>query len=349
MTRGRDRIWVRGICAQACHGVLPHEKVTPAPFVVDVELEVDLSRAGASDALDDTVSYAEVADTVYRILTGPSVELLEHLADRIARAILAAALIEAVTVTVHKPKAPLEVPFDDVEVSIRRSQERRVVVALGGNVGNSAEEIVDRLGDAATELATLPTTRLLALSEVVGSDALPTPGEPQPPYLNAIAILTSDLHPTTLLAELHRIEANFGRVRGRTWAPRTLDLDLISVRNADGREWMTSTGPVLLPHPRARQRAFVMYPWAQVDPLGAPGLAAADGLRPGPQWPATVRRWVRQLGVADQPGAHLHAAPGETVDIGADVPVDVGAARDAGMGSGPAAGVGPDPGAGSGS
>lgn len=113
---------VRGLRARGRHGVLAAEREAGQPFGVDLELEVDTRAAGASDALADTVDYSAVAAAALGVVTGDPVDLVETLADRIARTVLSDARVRAVTVSVHKPQAPLGVPFDDVVVVIRRTQ-----------------------------------------------------------------------------------------------------------------------------------------------------------------------------------------------------------------------------------
>ena len=116
-----DRITLTGIRARAFHGVLEHERRVGQPFVADVVLEVDLSGAGVSDELADTIDYGAVAATVHDRLTGPTHDLVEAVAADIAAAVLAHdARIEAVEVTVHKPHAPAGVDLDDVAITVHR-------------------------------------------------------------------------------------------------------------------------------------------------------------------------------------------------------------------------------------
>ena len=121
--------------------------------------------------------------------------------------------------TVHKPEAPVGVPFTDVQVVVSRERCTPVVVALGSNVGDSAET----LHDAAVALYGL--LDVTAVSRVVETD--PVGGPEQPAYLNAVVTGTTHLAPSTLLARLHDIEREHGRTREVRWGPRTLDLDLI--------------------------------------------------------------------------------------------------------------------------
>jgi len=117
-----DRIELRGLRVRGHHGVLPEERRDGQLFGVDVVLETDVSAAAATDDLARTVDYATVARQVETIVAGDAVDLLETLAVRIADACLAHAGVSAVDVTVHKPHAPIGIPFDDVAVHVRRSR-----------------------------------------------------------------------------------------------------------------------------------------------------------------------------------------------------------------------------------
>jgi dihydroneopterin aldolase len=118
-----DRIAVRGIRAHAHHGVYSWERERGQMFRVDAVLELDTAPAAASDDLERTVNYAELAQRLHAVLAGEPVNLLETLAQRLAEVCLAAPVVGAVEITVHKPDAELGVPFDDVAVTIRRTKD----------------------------------------------------------------------------------------------------------------------------------------------------------------------------------------------------------------------------------
>jgi 7,8-dihydroneopterin aldolase/epimerase/oxygenase len=120
-----DTITIRGIRGSGHHGVFEHERVDGQVFVVDVELSLDTTAAATSDDLADTVDYGEVATAVHALIVGEPVDLVETLAERIASECLSFRAVESVEVTVHKPQAPITVPFDDVELRIRRSRDSR--------------------------------------------------------------------------------------------------------------------------------------------------------------------------------------------------------------------------------
>jgi dihydroneopterin aldolase len=100
-----DRIELRGLRALGIHGVLPEERERPQPFEVDIDLEVDLRRAGRSDDLADTVDYGAVAGAVAAAVAGPRLDLLESLAERIAGAVLHAADSAAEGAVGSRPEA----------------------------------------------------------------------------------------------------------------------------------------------------------------------------------------------------------------------------------------------------
>ncbi|MFI5932472.1 dihydroneopterin aldolase [Actinoplanes sp. NPDC051494] len=115
-----DRIQLRGLKVRGHHGVFDFERRDGQDFVIDVELELDLSPAAASDQVGDTVHYGELAGQLAGVVAGEPVNLIETLADRLARVCLADPRVAAATVTVHKPQAPIPHEFSDVAVTIRR-------------------------------------------------------------------------------------------------------------------------------------------------------------------------------------------------------------------------------------
>ncbi|NEG55825.1 2-amino-4-hydroxy-6-hydroxymethyldihydropteridine diphosphokinase [Bifidobacterium platyrrhinorum] len=275
-----DTITLTGVRANGTHGVLDFEHERAQPFVVDATLHLDLAAAGRSDALADTVDYGRAAKAIVAVIEGAHVDLIEKLAQDIADALLAIDPIRTVDVTVHKPHAPITVPFDDVAVTITRSRAaadagndaaggagttasadagaatHHAVIALGGNQG----DVEATLRDAVRRIDALDGTQVTGVSPLYRTAAWGM-ADGAPDFLNAVVEATTTLDARALLAGLQRIEADHGRTRENHWASRTLDLDIIDY---DGIE---SDDPDLtLPHPRAWQRAFVLVPWAALDP-----------------------------------------------------------------------------------
>ena len=122
MSRESDRIELRGLRIRGYHGVFEHERVDGQDFFVDVVLDVDTAVAARSDDLADTVDYGGLAQRIAEVVAGEPVNLIETLAQRIASTCLADPRVEAVEVRVHKPTAPIPLPFDDVIVTIHRAR-----------------------------------------------------------------------------------------------------------------------------------------------------------------------------------------------------------------------------------
>lgn len=117
-----DRIKLTGIEVFAYHGVLAQEREHGQTFVVDVELSLDLAEAASSDDLADTVHYGELAQAVHDRVKEERWDLIERVAGRVAELVLEDSRVGEVEVTIHKPSAPIEVPFSDVAVTISRSR-----------------------------------------------------------------------------------------------------------------------------------------------------------------------------------------------------------------------------------
>src|SRR5690625_2541984 len=333
-----DVIRLVGLGGIGRHGVLPEERRDGQQFLVDLDIHVDTTAAAAHDDLSRTVDYAAVAGEVNAIIEGEPLNLIETLAARIADAVLNHGGVRAVGVTVHKPEAPLGLPFTDVQVQIHRTApsqgraaaprpeqtaapqgaqqvdadhagaamlapavvadqvagagadegvpalspsspdeqdvdvlerepdgEVAAVLGLGGNVG----DVRSTLRAVVEDLRNAPGLKVQAVSPLARTAAVVEQDAPaQPDYLNAVVLVTTTLSPMGLLNLTRSLEDSYGRERTERWGQRTVDIDIIDY---DG---VTSTEEVLsLPHPRANERAFVLVPWAQVDPDAfLPGL-----------------------------------------------------------------------------
>ncbi|MGC2085360.1 MAG: dihydroneopterin aldolase [Bradyrhizobium sp.] len=119
-----DAIFIKGLLIHARHGVLEHESEVGQRFVIDLELDIDLSDSSRTDRLSDTVSYSNVVTTATSAFKDTNYYLLERAAGAVADAILAAfPRIRAVKVTVHKPHAPIAAIFEDVGVVLTRTRQ----------------------------------------------------------------------------------------------------------------------------------------------------------------------------------------------------------------------------------
>lgn len=117
-----DYIKITGITGFGYHGMLSDEREHGQEFSVDLVLELDLHPAGTSDDLIKTVDYSDVAEITHQKIVGEPVNLIERLAEMIAEHILKEFAVSSIEVTVHKPNAPIIVPFSNVSVTIKRSR-----------------------------------------------------------------------------------------------------------------------------------------------------------------------------------------------------------------------------------
>jgi dihydroneopterin aldolase len=115
-----DEIRLTGLRASAHHGVFDHERRDGQVFIIDVTVRLPLAPAAAADDLERTVHYGELAERVVAAVESDPVDLIETVAERVAAVALAFPAVLEVVVTVHKPQAPITVPFDDVSVTILR-------------------------------------------------------------------------------------------------------------------------------------------------------------------------------------------------------------------------------------
>lgn len=119
-----DRIELKGLVCYGYHGVLPEEKKNGQTFTVDLTCWLDIYEAALDDDLTKTVNYAELAELAHDIVTGPSKDLIETVASEIADLALETyEQLHAIEVTIHKPHAPIPLPFADVAIVARRNRK----------------------------------------------------------------------------------------------------------------------------------------------------------------------------------------------------------------------------------
>ena len=164
-----------------------------------------------------------------------------------------------------------------------------VALALGSNMGDSAAILQGAIGD----LASVDGISVIGVSGTYETD--PVGGPEQDPYLNAVVVAITDLDPWELLAVTQSIEQHWHRVRDVRWGPRTLDIDILAI-DAE----TVDSDDLVVPHPRAHERAFVLVPWADVAPdavipgrgsvadlleaVGTDGVRATDVVLHLPEW-----------------------------------------------------------------
>ena len=137
-------------------------------------------------------------------------------------------------------------------------RSRRVVLAIGGNLG----DVPVTLMHTVEALSYMEGFQIDDVSPIMRTKPVLAPGQaPQPDYWNAVVVGSAIATPDELFAQTSRIERELGRERHERWGARTVDIDIIQI------EGLASSDPVLtLPHPRAKERAFVLAPWLLCDP-----------------------------------------------------------------------------------
>jgi 2-amino-4-hydroxy-6-hydroxymethyldihydropteridine diphosphokinase len=150
------------------------------------------------------------------------------------------------------------------------TEKRHTVLSLGSNLGDR----LDNLQEAIDTLFDAPGLDFLALSPVY--ETKPVGGPEQGDFLNVVIVADSRVSPRSLLERVLAIEESMDRTREVRWGPRTLDIDIVMMGD------VTSDDPaLLLPHPRARERAFVLRPWSDLEPDATlPGQGRVTDLLP---------------------------------------------------------------------
>jgi 2-amino-4-hydroxy-6-hydroxymethyldihydropteridine diphosphokinase len=139
------------------------------------------------------------------------------------------------------------------------SEPVRAILAIGGNLGKRRKTIRSAL----KALAVTPGIKKVICSPLVESAAMTEEGidKTKPNYLNGVVQIQTTLKPKELLDEIRRIETEHGRVRLERWGSRTLDTDIVTYGDV-----LKAGKELTIPHPRAFERAFVLVPWAMLDP-----------------------------------------------------------------------------------
>ena len=255
MARKLDEIRIRGLRVFAHHGVFEEETRLGQMFVVNATLYTSTRQGGLADALEQTISYADVCVFLTEYLQKNTWKLLEAAVEHACRALLLRfPLINEVELELEKPSAPIPLPFDSVSVCVRRGWHR-AFVALGSNLGDKQgylDGAVEALrADECVRVKQVSSYRVTA----------PYGGVEQDDFLNAAMDIETLYDPEELLDALHVIEQAARRERLIHWGPRTLDLDILFYDD------LVQDDPALiLPHPDLHNRDFVLGPMTELAP-----------------------------------------------------------------------------------
>lgn len=250
-----DKIYIRDLEFIGYHGVFEEEKKLGQKFYVTLELITNLRDAGLNDDILKTTHYGEVAKTVEKIFFSKKYDLIETLAEDIAREILLNFnLITELKLEIKKPWAPVGIALDNVAVEINRKWTE-AYISLGSNMGNKKEN----LEKAISELSQVKDTFVTKKSEIIETE--PFGYKEQDDFLNACVGIKTLLSARELLKELLAIEKRMGRERKIKWGPRIIDLDIIFY----GKE-VIEEDDLIVPHPYMEYREFVLKPLEEIIP-----------------------------------------------------------------------------------
>ncbi len=250
-----SQIFIEGLEVFGHHGVYEEEKQNGQLFIVDCIMQVDYAKASATDALEHTVNYAEVALFIGDYFKSTRHDLLETVAEELATSILLMfPAISELKLKINKPNAPIPMEFAGVGVSLTKGWTK-VAIALGSNMGDSQAYLKGAI-DAieANELI-----RGLTVSDFM--ETTPYGYVDQDNFLNAAATFETILSPEALLEFLHSLEAEANRQREIHWGPRTLDLDIILYEQE-----VIDRPQLTIPHMDMANRSFVLDPLNQIAP-----------------------------------------------------------------------------------
>lgn len=255
MARKSDEIRIRGLRVFAHHGVFEEETRLGQMFVLNATLYTSTRQGGLADALEQTISYADVCVFLTEYLQKNTWKLLEAAVEHACRALLLKfPLIHEVELELEKPSAPIPLPFDSVSVCMRRGWHR-AFVALGSNMGDKQ----GYLDGAVEALRADECVRVKKVSSYRVTE--PYGGVEQDDFLNAAMEIETLYDPEELLDALHAIEQAARRERLIHWGPRTLDLDILFYDD------LVQDDPALiLPHPDLQNRDFVLGPMVELAP-----------------------------------------------------------------------------------
>ncbi len=248
-----DKIKVYGLKFFAYHGVFEEEQRNGQHFIVDCEFTIDTSVC--DDNLENTVNYGAVSVDIVEFCTKNRFSLLEMLANSLAKHLmLKYPLMESITLTIHKPSAPIPTEFSDVTLTITRKWTT-AYLAIGTNLGDKRKN----LDFVAAAIENDDNIQLISSSSYIETE--PYGVLDQPSFLNGALKIKTLYTPKQLLAFCKDTELNAGRTETRRWGERVLDVDILTF----GEE-IIFTDSLKIPHPEMHKRSFVLEPLSEIEP-----------------------------------------------------------------------------------
>lgn len=250
-----DKIYINDLEFIGYHGVFEEEKKLGQKFLVSLELTTSLRDAGGNNDISKTTHYGFVSRDIEKIFFSKKYDLIESLAEDMAREILKKyELVEAVKIKIKKPWAPVGIILKEVAVEIERKWNM-VYLSLGSNIGNKK----DNLEKAIEKISKIKDTFILSKSEILETE--PFGYTEQDNFLNACIAVKTLSTAKEFLKIILNIELEMGRKREIKWGPRIIDLDIIFF-NKD----IFEEEELIVPHPYMEYRSFVLNPLNEIAP-----------------------------------------------------------------------------------
>lgn len=268
-----DQIKIRRLEVFANHGVLPEENKLGQKFLISAALYCDTRKAGQSDAMADSISYAAVSHLIRDCAQKQVFHLLERLAEFLAeRLLLEYPQLKKVELEIEKPWAPIQLPLETVSVKIERGWNI-VYLGIGSNLGdkeNNLSQAIELLGEDSK-------IQIFAKSQFYVT--APVGYVKQDDFLNGAIGIRTLYSPQELLSVIGNVEAALKRERLVHWGPRTIDLDILLYNDQ-----IIQQENLTIPHIEMTDRMFVLRPLCDIAPYA---LHPVEG--------KTVRQLLQEL------------------------------------------------------
>lgn len=249
-----DSIFIKDIVIFAHHGVFKEEKVLGQKFYIDIKLDFDTQSAAILKDFKKTVHYGVLVNDISNLFKEKSNDLIETCAEDVAIFILKNyEIVKEVYVSIKKPWAPVNLPLDNVIVTVKRKR-KRVFLALGSNVGDS-ESFLKKAKDM------LESEYIKIKKESKIYKTKPWGNLEQDDFLNQVIEIETFFNASLLLKEINEIEKKLGRERKIHWGPRTIDIDILFIDDEK-----IYKDDLIVPHPYIEKRNFVLEPLKEIAP-----------------------------------------------------------------------------------
>jgi len=248
-------ITIKNLKVFAHHGVFPEEQETGQDFFLSVKLYLNTDAAAKEDSLEKSVDYGEVCHFLVSLMNEKNFHLIESAAEYLAQNLLLRYPVHTAELSLSKPYAPVNLPFEDISITVKRSWHD-VYLGIGSNMGNKKEY----LDFAVAKLKENKNCIVRKVSDYIVTK--PYGYTQQEDFLNGAVYLCTIYSPHELLDFLHEIENKAQRQRLIHWGPRTLDLDILLYDSL-----ILEEPDLIIPHPDMENREFVLKPLRQIAPF----------------------------------------------------------------------------------